>query len=87
MSQTSAAADLDPVHEITVNRHPVKIEGHEATGLRIKETAIAQGVTIELGFLLSERIGEHKTRKIRDNEEVVLRSGEEFIATADDDNS
>jgi hypothetical protein len=87
MSQTSAEAGQRPVHEIEVNRHPVRIEGHEATGLRIKETAIEQGVKIELSFLLSERIDEHKTRKIGDHEEVVLHNGLKFVATADDDNS
>ena len=36
--------------EIVVNKKPVEIEGPTATGLQIKEAAIAAGIDIELGL-------------------------------------
>lgn len=73
--------------EITVNKKHVEVEGPTATGLQVKEAAIAQGVDIEITFLLSEKLADHKTKKIGDDEVVHLHKGEEFVAVADDDNS
>lgn len=73
--------------EIVVNKKHVEIEGPTATGLQIKESAIAQGVDIEITFKLSRVIGEHKTEGVSDEEIVHLHKGEKFVAVADDDNS
>jgi hypothetical protein len=74
--------------EIEVNNTTVEIDGPTATGLQIKEAAIAQHVAnIEITFLLSKVIGEHKTEGVGDNEVVHLHKGEKFTAVADDDNS
>jgi hypothetical protein len=73
--------------DILVNKHPVRLDGPKATGLAIKEAAIAQGVQIELSFQLSEKIGDHKTEIIDNADIVILHEGAVFVAVADDDNS
>jgi len=73
--------------EITVNRKHVKIVGPTATGLQIKEAAIAAGVKIELSFQLSEKLPHRETKIIGDSDVVELHHGLHFIAVAGDDNS
>ncbi len=73
--------------EILVNERKVKITGPRATGLQIKQAALAEGVSIQLDFVLSEEIGERKSRVIADNEEVAVNDHARFIAVAPDDNS
>lgn len=73
--------------EIAVNKKPVRVEGPKATGLQIKEAAIAQGVAIELTFQLSEKVGDHKTKIIDNTDTVTLHEEAVFVAVADDDNS
>ncbi len=59
MSQTSAEPTTHPSnggrHGVTVkvNNKPVVISRRRVTGLQIKEAAIAQGVEIELDFILT----------------------------------
>lgn len=72
---------------ITVNEKSVRIQGPKATGLEIKEAAIAQGVKIELTFLLSEELQHHRTRIVGNTDEVTLTKHAKFTAVADDDNS
>ena len=73
--------------DIVVNKHLVRVEGPETTGLQIKEAAIAQGVDIQVSFQLSEKLGDHKTKVIGNSDPVTLHEGEVFVAVADDDNS
>lgn len=85
-----AAEEVQPHHlvNIVVNRHPVRIEGPKATGLQIKEAAIAQQVpNIQLSFQLSEKLGDHKTKVIGNTDPVTLHEGAVFVLVADDDNS
>jgi hypothetical protein len=73
---------------ISVNDDPVKIAGPKATGRQIKETAIAQGVKIDLGFVLSVgKGGPGHTEVVGDNDEVTVHNGSRFVAVAPDDNS
>ena len=85
----SIATEVQAQHlvDIIVNTKPVRIEGPKATGLQIKEAAIAQGVKIQLSFQLSEKLGDHKTKVIGDADTVTLHEGAVFAAVADDDNS
>lgn len=71
---------------IEVNRKPVRVAGHEATGLQIKQAAIDQGVHIQLDFVLSRRV-DHRHEIVRDDQKVRLHEGEEFHAVRPDDNS
>ena len=72
---------------ISVNNNSVNIEGPRATGMQIKQAAIAQGVNIQLSFVLSEEIGDHRTKIIGDSEVVAVHPKSQFVATANDDNS
>ncbi|WP_319462498.1 multiubiquitin domain-containing protein [Micromonospora sp. RTP1Z1] len=77
----------DHLITITVNEKPVRIDGPQATGLKIKQAAIDAGVQIELSFLLSEELPNHHTRIVGDTDEVRLNKHSRFTAVADDDNS
>lgn len=73
--------------KITVNEKPVEMHQREANGLQIKEAAIAQSVNIKIDFVLSEELGERRSRVIGDNQTIELHDGQKFIAVAPDDNS
>lgn len=77
----------DHIVTITVNEHPVRIEGPRLTGLQIKLAAITQGVGIQPNFVLSEELGNHHTRIVADADVVGVNNNSKFIAVAPDDNS
>ena len=87
MSVTAEELQLHRLVDVVVNKQAVRIEGPRATGLQIKEAAIAQGVRIQVSFQLSEKLGDHKTRVVGNTDTVTLREGAVFVAVADDDNS
>ena len=73
---------------VTVNRKPVKLPSHHVTGLEVKESAIAQGVEIELDFLLTlEAHGGHPARTIADGETITVTKESVFTANDGDDDS
>lgn len=72
---------------VLVNRHPVIIEGPKATGQKIKRAAISDGVAIQPDFHLTVVDGDGKEDPVRDDETIVVHSGELFFAVAGDDNS
>jgi hypothetical protein len=71
---------------IQVNTQNVSMPQHKATGAEVKAAAIAQGVAIEPGFVLSVKHGA-RYDIVGDDDEVTLHEGLDFIATASDDNS
>ncbi|MGH3766262.1 MAG: multiubiquitin domain-containing protein [Pseudonocardiaceae bacterium] len=73
--------------EIAVNNRPVRVEDKRLTGLEIKQAAIAQGVPIQLDFLLSEQLGHGQTRIVGDTDEIKVNIHSKFTAVAGDDNS
>ena len=76
-------------HPVTVqvNGHPVAFPDRKATGLEIKQAAIAQGVAIQLDFhLYWVNPGEH-LKLIPDSETVELNENKEFRAVTPDENS
>jgi len=73
--------------DILVNERRVKIDGPRASGLQIKQAAVVQDVPIKLDFVLSEELGERKSRVIGDDVEVAVGDHSRFIAVAPDDNS
>jgi len=87
VSVTAEELQLHRLVDVVVNKQAVRIEGPRATGLQIKEAAIAQGVRIQVSFQLSEKLGDHKTRVVGNTDTVTLREGAVFVAVADDDNS
>jgi hypothetical protein len=91
-------AELDPVdhhhHEpptqtvtVHVNERPVRLSRELVTGLVIKEAAIAQGVPIQLDFILVEELGGDRTKNIGDNDPVHVSDRTRFLANSGDDNS
>ncbi len=84
---TSAAKPNLHTLTIMVNERPVHLEEREPTGLEIKQAAIAQGVPIELDFILVEERPNHTTRIIGDREPVEITDKSRFLANAGDDNS
>jgi hypothetical protein len=73
--------------EITVNKRPVEVEEKRLTGLEIKQAAIAQGVQIQLDFVLSEHLEHGRTKIVGDADEVKVNTRSKFTAVAGDDNS
>lgn len=72
---------------IFVNEKPVKVEKERMTGLAIKQAAIAQGVQIQLDFVLSIERGGGRTELIGDGDTVKVKKGDRFLAIPNDDNS
>ena len=81
--------DKPQVHVVTihVNNKPVQVDGPKATGLQIKQAAIAQGVSIQPNFQLLEELGNGRTRVVADGDDVTVNSQSRFVAIAPDDNS
>ena len=73
---------------VKVNNNPVKFTNCRVTGLEIKQTAIAQGVRIEVGFVLYPvKPDGGAGAAIGDSEKVKLSECDEFRCVAPDDNS
>ena len=87
MSQASSPPNENHEVEISVNGRTVRITGPRTTGRAIKQSAIDQGANIRIDFVLSEEIGERKTKVVGDADEVTVHPGSRFIAVAPDDNS
>ena len=73
--------------DILVNEKPVTLDGPKQTGSSIKKAAIEQGVDIKPDFVLSIELGAGKTDLIGDNQELLVKDGDRFLAIANDDNS
>ena len=73
---------------VTVNTKPVKLASHRVTGLEVKQSAIAQGVEIELDFLLTlEAHGGHPATVIADDKTITVTKHSVFTANDGDDDS
>lgn len=78
----------DDLVKITVNtKWKVDIAGPTASGLEIKEAAIAQGVPIELDFQLRMILHDHESKVVGDADIVEIDKHSKFLANAPDDNS
>jgi len=73
--------------EVKVNERPVVLAKHKVTGLEIKQIAIEQSVAIQTDFVLFEVKGDRSLKQIGDSEVVQPHKGQQFRATAPDDNS
>jgi Multiubiquitin len=93
MSQPTAFPALDHPegrqHVVTVhvNERPVRLPTHDVTGLEIKQEAIAQGVPIQLDFILVEELEHGRTKTIGDTDPVHVTDHSRFLANDGDDNS
>jgi len=74
--------------EVKVNRKPVVLRKKEVTGLEVKEAAIDQGVSIELGFILvREAEHGHPAEQIDDDQEIKVDKHTEFSCNDGDDDA
>jgi hypothetical protein len=73
--------------EVVVNEKAVLLDKADQTGLSIKRAAIAQGVAIQLDFVLSIERGHGKTELIGDNQHIKVHKHDRFLAIPNDDNS
>lgn len=91
MSTVTETQHENPVKDhtvtVSVNFKPVTFKQKEATGLQIKETAIAQGVNIQSDFVLFLDKGNGRRDAVRDDEVVHLHPNQKFEAVPGDDNS
>jgi hypothetical protein len=84
-----------PVFRVEIKQITVKVNGQDVhfhrrreTGLEIKKAAIAQGVSIEVGFVLYRAKPDGRLGPVvNDDEQIVLQCGDEFVCVAPDDNS
>ena len=92
----SALAERDPVqpqhptHQavtVQVNERLVRLPARMVTGLEVKEQAIAQGVPIQLDFILVEELEGGRTTTIGDPDPVHVSDRTRFLANDGDDNS
>ncbi|MXY54838.1 MAG: hypothetical protein F4029_17005 [Gammaproteobacteria bacterium] len=81
------AVEKDIEVEVWVNDKPVVLRGVRQTGASIKQAAITEGVRIDEDFVLSIELGGGRTKLVGDDDEVVVRAGERFLAIENDDNS
>jgi hypothetical protein len=83
------AAKPKPPKTITieVNARKVEMPEKEATGLEIKQAAIAQGVAIQLNFVLQQELPNGSSVIVGDADRVRIREHMSFTAIAPDDNS
>ena len=72
---------------ITVNTRPVTIVGREATGLQIKQAAIAAGLPVDLGFALMLEKENGREEPVADDQVVRVHHNIAFSLIAADDNS
>lgn len=72
---------------VLVNERPVTFEERRTTGLEIKQTAIRQGVPIQVDFVLYEANPGGHLKQVGDTETVNLKPNHNLRATAPDDNS
>lgn len=73
--------------QIVVNNKPILVTGAEQTGSQIKKAAVDQDVGIELDFILLAEEGAGKTKSIGDNDKIIIKPEDRFVAIANDDNS
>jgi Multiubiquitin len=69
---------------VTVNEKPVKFKDHAVTGMKIKETAISQGLKIHDDLVLFKVNPNCCLRQIRDNETITLHEAARFCAVTPD---
>lgn len=86
-TETAPTHQSDKTVTIEVNAHKVKMPAGPATGLEIKESAIKQGVKIQLNFVLQVQLPNGSAKIVGDDDKIPLSEHLAFTAIAADDNS
>ena len=85
--ETASVHQRDKIVTIEVNSHKVKMPAGRATGLEVKESAIEQGVKIQLNFVLQVQLPNGSAKIVGDDDKISLSEYLMFTAIAADDNS
>ena len=86
--EKAAASGKGHEVEVKVNRKTVVLHKKEITGLEVKEAAIAQDVSIQLGFILvREAEHGHPAEQIDDDQEIKVDKHTEFSCNDGDDDA
>jgi len=73
--------------EIIVNGKPVNVPDSDVTGLEIKQAAIAQGLNIQLDFLVFRDLSNGQQVAVKDDEPLKVHHKERFDILCNDDHS
>lgn len=73
--------------EIKVNGKPVTVPDKEVTGLQIKQAAMAQGLNIQLDFLVFHDLSNGQQVAVKDDELIKVHHHERFDVLCNDDHS
>lgn len=73
--------------QVTLNGEPVEVPAPKATGLEIKQAAIAAGLPVQLDFVLSQERPNGDTKIVGNEDEVVVNKTSKFVLVPADDNS
>ena len=73
--------------EIVVNKKAVTVPDREVTGLEIKQAAIAQGVNIQLNYLVFRDLPNGQQTEVKDDELIRVHPKERFDVLCNDDHS
>jgi len=73
--------------EILVNGKSVTVPDREVNGLEIKQAAIAQGLNIQLDFLVFRDLSNGQQVAVKDDEPVRVHHKERFDILCNDDHS
>lgn len=87
LGQQDTAGKGEKTVAVNVNNHSVVFPERKVTGLKIKETAISQGVAISEDFNLFQVKHDGRLDPVSDDQTLELHEHDEFRAVAPDDNS
>ena len=72
---------------VIVNEKAVEVPAPKATGLEIKQAAMAAGLPVQLDFVLSEERNNDNAKIVGDEDTVVVNKNSRFVLVPPDDNS
>jgi hypothetical protein len=72
--------------EVVFNTLTISLPKGDHSGAEVKAFAIAEGVAIDLSFVLAVKRG-HRFENVSDTDVVKVHAGQMFTAVAGDDNS
>jgi hypothetical protein len=85
-TQILAASKPEKTVEVVFNTLTISLPKGDHTGAEIKAFAIAEGIEIDLSFVLAVKHG-HRFENVADTDVVKVHAGQAFTAVAGDDNS
>ncbi|MDN4597592.1 hypothetical protein [Leifsonia virtsii] len=89
MTHTEQVGNKAHAKDVTVlfNKQHITLQQRRYTGIELKEAAIAQGVAIQLDFVLFEVKHNGRRDVVGDHDTVEVNKESEFAAMGNDNNS